>query len=85
MVVLMREQKEHLRRDTLKFICTLASLLTPDEYAKFLHEQQELHVEDAADLAYQNYDSHETVEKLIQKARRICDEHHIWELVYSRS
>jgi hypothetical protein len=83
MMNLMRELDENLKRDVLHFICTVAIRFTPEESAKFLHEQQELHEEDASDLAYQNYDSDKTVERFILEARRICDEHHIWELGYA--
>ena len=63
----------------------MASLLNPGEYANYLLEQQESHIEDAADLSRQNYYSLATVEQLIHKARGIYREHNIWEKIYLSS
>lgn len=57
----------------LKFVTKVASLLTLEEYADELANTRAIPSEDAQILAFTQYDSLETVEKLIRWARHIRD------------
>jgi hypothetical protein len=57
----------------LKFVAKVASLLTVEEYADELADARAISSENARILAFTEYDSMETVEKLIRWARHICD------------
>lgn len=59
--------------EALKFVRKIASLVTLEEYADELSNARAIPKKDALIHAYTEYDSLETVEKLIRWARRICD------------
>ncbi|TPP04221.1 hypothetical protein [Rhizobium glycinendophyticum] len=64
-----------LASDAIKFVSQIANLLTTEEYAQVLIEEEEVDEIDAINLAYRDYDGRETVEALIRVARHICDKH----------
>ncbi|WP_395517386.1 hypothetical protein [Pseudorhizobium flavum] len=68
---------EQLHTDTLKFVLKVANLVTVQEYAEELVEEQGLDTHDAIKQAYQRYDGRETVETLIRWARSICEKHDV--------
>ncbi|RKE83264.1 hypothetical protein [Rhizobium sp. AG855] len=67
--------KSGLASDAIKFVSQVANLLTTEEYAQVLIDEEEVDEIDAINLAYRNYDGMETVEHLIRVARHIWDKH----------
>lgn len=66
---------EQLNADALKFLTRVAELVTVEEYAEELIEEEKLDFHDAINRAYACYDGRETVETLIRWARSIRDKH----------
>lgn len=64
--------KSGLASDAIKLV---SQILTTEEYAQVLIEEEEVDEIDAINLAYRDYDGRETVEALIRVARHICDKH----------